>query len=246
MKKIVLLILVWALYTPTFAQFTTGTVTLTTGMSIKIDTDATTATMTLIGPSNTWLGIGFGGTSMSSASDMFIWSSSTTNRDYTSTGQSTPSPDASQSWTIVSDNVAASSRTIVATRALVSSGDFTFTNSTSSISIIYALSNSITLGQHTGTHSSRSLTRSVLGVQDLSLNTATIYPNPSNGDFVINSKSIVSKVNVYTQTGAFVKTIQFEGNATSAEINLKGLSTGVYLIELQSDSDKAWKKIIIQ
>ena len=245
MKKYLLLILICAISMPTFAQFTTGTVTLTTGFSIKIDTDATTATMTLIGPSNTWLGIGFGGTSMSSASDMFIWSSST-NRDYTSTGQSTPSPDASQSWTIVSENVAGSSRTIVATRALVSSGDFTFVNSTSSISIIYALSNTTALGQHTGAKSFKTLTRSVLGVQDLSLNAATIYPNPSNGNFVINSKSIVSKVNVYTQTGAFVKTIVFEGNATSAEINLKGLSSGVYLIELQSDSDKAWKKIIIQ
>ena len=245
MKKHFLLLLICAIYMPTFAQFTTGTITLTTGFSIKIDTDATTATMTLIGPSNTWLGIGFGGNSMSSATDMFIWNS-TTNRDYTSGGQFTPSADASQSWTIVSDNVVASSRTIVATRALVSSGDFTFTNSTSSISIIYALSNSTTLGQHTGAHSSRSLTRSVLGVQDLSLNAATIYPNPSNGDFVIKANSILTKGNVYTQTGAFVKTIVFEGNTNSAEINLKGLSSGVYLIELQSDSDKAWKKIIIQ
>ena len=244
MKKYLLLILICAISMPTFAQFTTGTVTLTTGMSIKIDTDATTATITLIGPSNTWLGIGFGGTSMSSVSDMFIWNS-TTNRDYTSGGQFTPSADAIQSWTIVSDNVAASSRTIVATRALVSSGDFTFINSATSISIIYALGSSTALGYH-ATRSIRNLTRSVLGVQDLSLNAATIYPNPSNGNFVIKANSIVSKVNVYSQTGVFVKTISFDGNSNNAEMNLNGLSSGVYLIELQSDSDKAWKKIIIQ
>ncbi|MFM9824832.1 DOMON domain-containing protein, partial [Flavobacterium sp.] len=154
MKKQVLTILALMAFIPTFAQFTTGTVTLTTGFSIKIDTDATKVTLTLIGPSNTWLGIGFGGTSMSSVNDMFIWNSSS-NRDYTpSGGQSTPSPDAVQSWTIVSDDAPSSTRTIVATRPLDSSNDFTFLNSSASISIIYALSNTQNFGEHNGNHSS--------------------------------------------------------------------------------------------
>ena len=58
-----------------FAQFTTGTVSLTANRTIKIDTNATTVTLTLTGSSTAWLGIGFGGTSMGSVSDMFIWSS---------------------------------------------------------------------------------------------------------------------------------------------------------------------------
>ncbi len=246
MKKLVFTILALVFCTQTFAQFTTGTVTLSGTFSIKIDTDATTATLTLVGPSTTWLGIGFGGTSMGSVTDMFIWNS-TANRDYTpSGGQSTPSPDATQSWTIVSDNFVSTTRTVVATRALVSSGDFTFANSSTSISIIYALSSTTTLGQHTGAHSSKILTRTALGVEDFSLNTAKIYPNPSNGNFIVNSISAVKKLNVYSQVGAFVKTIEYDGNSNQVEVNLKGLQSGVYLIELQNEQDKAWKKIIIE
>jgi hypothetical protein len=231
---------------PSFAQFTTGTVTLTGTMSIKIDTDATNVTLTLTGPKDLWLGIGFGGTMMSTATDMFIWSDAS-NRDYTSGGKATPSADASQSWTIVSDSAPSSTRTIVATRPLISSGDFTFVNSSASIPIIYGLGDDSTLGYHSnGTRSSRTLTRTALGVEDFSLNTAAIYPNPSNGNFKIEAKSPLTKLSVYTQSGTFVKTIVFEGNSNTEDVNLKNLATGVYFIELQSDSDKAWKKIIIQ
>lgn len=229
---------------PSFAQFTTGTVTLTGTMSIKIDTDATKATLTLTGPSTTSLAIGFGGLSMGAVTDMFVWSSSS-NRDYTSSGYSTPSPDAVQSWTVVSDDVVSTTRTVVATRALTSSGDYTFVNSSATIPIIYSLNGSTTFGQH-GTKGSKNLTRSALGVEDFSLNTAAIYPNPSNGNFKIEAKSPLTKLSVYTQSGTFVKTIVFEGNSNTEDVNLKNLATGVYFIELQSDSDKAWKKIIIQ
>jgi hypothetical protein len=245
MRKKLLSIIALALSLPSFAQFTTGTVTLTTGMTLKIDTDATLVTVTLTGPSNTWLGIGFGGTSMAPVTDMFIWNASAS-RDYTSSGQSTPLPDTSQSWTVVSDNVVSSSRTVVATRPLASSGDFTFSNNNSNIQIIYALSNSTIFSQHNGAKGGRTLTRSALGVEDFSLNSATVYPNPSGGNFMINSTSGVKKLNVYSQVGAFVKTFEFEGNLNQVEVSLKGLQSGVYLIELQNDSEKTWKKIIIE
>jgi Secretion system C-terminal sorting domain/DOMON domain len=245
MKKELFFILALLVCFTTFAQFTTGTVSLPSSqMTIKIDTD-TQVTLTLTGPSNVWLGVGFGGTSMSTATDMFIWSSSS-NRDYTpSGGQSTPSSDASQSWTIVSDNVVSTTRTIIATRPLTSSGDFTFVNSNSSISIIYAFGNNTTLSSHSG-RGSRTLNRSALGVEDFSLNTALVYPNPSNGNFKIESKSFLKKLTVYSQIGTLVQTIELEGNSKNNEINLKNLQAGVYLLELQSDSDKAWKKIIIE
>jgi hypothetical protein len=250
MKSKLLSIILLAFCLPTFAQFTTGTVTLTASplMTVKIDTDATTTTLTLVGPSNTWLGIGFGATSMGNIDDYFIWSSAV-NRDYsadTNDRYNTPMPDTTESWTIVSDVANTGVRTVVATRASTSSGDYTFVNSSTSIPIIYALSNSINLGRHNGTHSSKNLTRTALGVEDFSLNTAAIYPNPSNGNFKIEAKSILTKLNVYSQSGAFVKTIELDGNSNSEEVNLKDVASGVYLIELQSDSDKAWKKIIIQ
>lgn len=232
----------------TFAQFTTGTVVIgTTGISIKIDTDDSIATLTLTGPSDKWFGVGFGGTSMSAVTDMFIWSSSS-NRDYTPSGvQSIPSEDTSQNWTIVSDNAPSSTRTIVATRPLTSSGDFTFVNSSASISIIYAFGRDgdTSLSYHGG-RGSRTLIRSALGVEDFSLNSASVYPNPSNGTFKIESKSFLKKLTVYSQIGALVQTMELEGNSKNNEINLKNLQAGVYLLELQSDSEKAWKKIVIE
>ncbi|WP_396178724.1 T9SS type A sorting domain-containing protein [Flavobacterium sp.] len=246
MKQKLLLIVAIAMGFSSFAQFSTGTVTLTTGMTLKIDTNSTTVTLTLTGPSNTWLGIGFGGNSMASVSDMFIWNSSA-NRDYTPSGYSPPSPDASgsQSWTIGSDNVASGVRTVVATRNLVSTGDYTFTNSTSSIPIIFALSNNTFLSQHTGVHTSTTLTRTALDVEDFSLNASAVYPNPSTGNFRVKSKTTLDRINIYSQTGAFMKTVEGDLGANELEINVEELPKGVYLIELQNASEKSWKKIII-
>lgn len=247
MKKQVLTILAFSIFLPSFAQFSTGTpVTLgSSGMTIKIDTDATTVTMTLTGPSTTSLAIGFGGLTMVAVTDMFVWSSSPS-RDYTSSGQSTPQPDSTpnQSW-IVSDNVVSTTRTVIATRALTSTGDYTFVNSNASIPIIYSVNGSTTFGRH-GIKGSQTLIRSALGVEDFSLNSASVYPNPSNGNFKIEAKSPLTKLTVYSQIGVLIKSIDLNGNSNNEEINLKELASGVYLIELQSDSDKAWKKIIIE
>ena len=228
------------------AQFTTGTVTLTTGFTVKIDTNPTTVTLTMTGPSNTWLGIGFNGFSMAEVTDMFIWNASA-NRDYMAPGgHFTPSPDpaGSQSWTS-SDSVSGTTRTVIATRALVSAGDYTFLNDNSNINIIFALSNSTTLSQHTGVHSVQTLTRSALGIEDFSLKSSSIFPNPSNGSFNIKTKTYLTKINVYTQTGTLVKTIDITDSLETSEINIKGLQLGVYLLELQNDTEKTWRKIIV-
>jgi len=138
MKKTLLTLAFIGISTLSFGQFTTGVVNLTPARTIKIDTNATMVTMTLTAPSSVWFGIGFGGFSMAETTDMFIWSSST-NRDYMAPGgHSTPNPDAAgaQSWTITSDVVTSGVRTVVATRTLVSSGDFTFLNNNSAINII--------------------------------------------------------------------------------------------------------------
>jgi hypothetical protein len=249
MKKTLLTLAFIGISTLSFGQFTTGTVNLTPARTIKIDTNTTMVTMTLTAPSTVWFGIGFGGFSMFETTDMFIWNS-TTNRDYMAPGgHSTPNPDASgaQSWTISSDVVNAGVRTVVATRPLVSSGDFTFLNDNSAINIIYAQGSSTTLSNHgTNPHDVTTLTRTALGIEDFSLNATAVYPNPSKGIFTIQSKTSLNKVNVYTQTGTFVKTMELQSGEKSVEINLKGLQTGMYLLELQNDSEKSWKKIILE
>ena len=86
---------------------------------------------------------------------------------------------------------------------------------------------------------------STLGVEDFSLRATQIYPNPSNGEFLIKAKTTLSQVNIYSQTGAFVKTVKVEESSDATEINVKGLQTGVYLLELVNATEKSWKKIIV-
>lgn len=250
MKKRLLTALCLSVSLFSFAQFTTGTVTLTgSTRTIKIDTSPTIVTMTLTGDSTHWLGVGFNGFSMFEVTDVFIWNS-TANRDYVAPGgHSQPAPDAagSQSWTIVSDTVAAGVRTVVATRPLVSTGDYTFLNNNSAINIIFAEGSSTALAYHGGNpHDAQTLSRSALGIEDFSLNAAQIYPNPSNGEFLVKTKTNLKNISIYTQTGALVKTINVKDAGDTAEVNVHGLQKGIYLIELSNDSDKSWKKIIVE
>jgi len=249
MKKLLFTTLFLSFGLFSFAQFTTGVVSLAgSTRTVKIDTDVSTVTMTLTGDSTHWLGIGFNGFSMSEVTDMFIWNS-TANRDYVAPGgHFQPSPDASgaQSWTIVSDNVSGGTRTVVATRPLVSAGDYTFLNNNSSINIIFSEGSSTTIGYHgSNPHAPQTLTRSALGIEDFSLSASLVYPNPSKGNFSIISKSIVEQVSIYTLTGEFVKALK-TGSENSGQINVEGLSAGVYLIELKGANQKAWKKVVIE
>jgi hypothetical protein len=151
MKHLLTLAFVFLCNVMLFAQFESPVTTLGgSGMTAKFETNATTVTLTLTGPENNYLAVGFGGTTMSTVNDAFIWNS-TPDRDYTMSGSQTgPSPDAatSQHWTIVSDNVAAGTRTVVATRDLTTPGDYAFTNAAGSSSIIYATTTSTTLTYH--------------------------------------------------------------------------------------------------
>jgi hypothetical protein len=229
------------------AQFSTGTVVLSgSSRTIKIDTNATTVTLTLTGSSTAWLGVGFGGSFMSTVTDMFIWNS-TSDRDYTPSGsQSEPNPDATQDWIINTDNIAASVRTVVATRALATAGDYTFTNDSTPISIIFAEGSSTVLGYHNSNpHGAQTLSRSALGVEDFSLNATQIYPNPTTGDFFVKTKTNLEKINIYSQTGSFLKTYDVKDSNDGVEVNINGMQMGVYLIELVNGKEKTWKKIIV-
>lgn len=227
-----------------FAQFTTGEVTLEGTFTAKIDTNVGGVTLTLKGPDTSYLAIGFGGSTMSTARDMFIWSANA-NRDYSSSGQGTPSADSAvnQSWT-VTDNVVSGVRTVIATRALVSTGDFTFVNNNTDIAIIWALGSGTNLVYHSS-RGAATLSRTSLGLEDFSLNAASVYPNPASGEFFIKAKTNLSKVKLYTHLGALIKTIDVINDTRDISVDITGIQAGVYLLELQNDSEKSWKKVIV-
>lgn len=240
-------------------QKSTGMVDLlsNTKANLLLDAGTNTATLTLVGPNDRWFALQFGsfevGDGMAQGQDVVYWNNVAVVDCVHNDIGVMPTIEGTNSWTTVSNNdntPSAGLRTVVATRAL-NTGDandyaFNFSNTT----IDFAFSRRSNAGYTLNSHgfSNRGYLINVpltpLGVEDFSLNASTIFPNPSNGNFTVKAKANLEKINVYSQTGAFIKTIDADSN--EVEVKLNGLATGVYLIELQNATEKSWKKIIIK
>jgi hypothetical protein len=224
-----------------------------TNATITLNNNTQIASLTLIGPSDRWLAAQFGSFSggMEAGSDV-VYFDGTNLVDATHGGIGvTPIADVLNNWTVTSNIVNSGIRTIVATRPFNSPDatdyDFVFSNATIGIAIAQGNTPSFTLAYHGADNriSNTAVPFTTLGVEDFSLNATQIYPNPSNGDFSVQSKTALSLVNIYTQTGAFVKTIVSD-DENNAVVNVNGLATGVYLLELVNPTEKVWKKVIVK
>lgn len=122
-------------------QIALSELTSGSGMYFGAQMTPTTITVTVKGPSDRFLGFGFGA-NMSSG-DAIIWSTLGSGaaplqlRDHTMTGHQEPAVDAQQDWTVISNDVVSGSRMIVASRALNTgeSNDivFNFSNTTQNL-----------------------------------------------------------------------------------------------------------------
>ncbi|WP_294287804.1 T9SS type A sorting domain-containing protein [uncultured Chryseobacterium sp.] len=247
MKK-VLLTLSMAAASLFSAQFySSGVVSLpAAGMTVKLDTNATTVTITLTGDSNSMLGIGFGNVGMASGSDGFIYNSSA-NRDYTFVGYNTPTADPSQDWTQTSNTVSGSTRTVVATRSLAGgSGDFAIQNAPGSINIFYARTGgSQAIAYHAaGTRGLATLTMgSVLATGEVAAEPkkVVLYPNPAKETFTFKSAEKIKNVDIYEATGRKVKSVKIDGK----EINISELKSGNYYLEITlKDGSTVFEQLI--
>ena len=78
-------------------------------------------------------------------------------------------------------------------------------------------------------------------------NSVVIYPNPSNGNFIISSPSPVKNqtVRVINTLGEIVfKSSLF--NESQKEINLRNVSPGIYFVEIAGDEGNTVKKLIVR
>ncbi len=73
-------------------------------------------------------------------------------------------------------------------------------------------------------------------------NSVLLYPNPVSDILTIDSKTPISKVEIYTVLGKKVKEI----NSEFKSIRINDLSNGVYIIRIYSDKDYTVKKLIIK
>ncbi len=89
--------------------------------------------------------------------------------------------------------------------------------------------------------------QAVGGVNDSLLNDAiTIYPNVVEDSFAINNASNLglTSINVFDINGRVVKSISLDNFVGRKEINVSNLSSGVYLVEVNSNESKVVKKFI--
>lgn len=259
MKKITLLGILAISLSGFAQQKSTGDVSLSTNMTANLTLNNTTskATLKLTGPSDRWFALQFGnfgtGGGMESGED-FVYFNGTTLVDGNHVGYAQfPNTDASQSWTMTSNTVASGIRTIIAERNL-SSGDandyaFNYANTTIDFAWARRSNAGYALNNHGGTNRGYNVSvplSASLGVDDFGLKAAAIYPNPSNGNFRIETKTGLDQINVYSLIGTLIQTIEVKDKSNTVEVSLKNLQSGVYLIELQNDQDKTWKKIVIK
>ena len=239
MKK-TLLILFLITSSSLFAQsFSTGTQTLSSGLTanINIDNDTGTTTLTLAGPSNKWFGIGFGNSNMN-GTDIFMTDGSSILDAYsTSNGQ--PQADSSQEsgdWTLVSNTVSSGTRTIVATRAndTGNSNDYTFSASAGSLTVIWAIGSSTTYAYHS-IRGATALSVS-LGISENNLLSFEMYPNPVSDVLNIQLPTGTEKaeVSVFDYTGRLVSSKTISSNDTA--IDVQKISKGIYMIRVAANN----------
>ena len=224
-----------------------GIITLNSLMTLKIDKNLTSSsvTLTLTGPSDKWFGVGFNAfAAMTNGTDCLYYSSSLV--DSKITGQSTPTTDATNEWAISSNTVSGTTRTLVLTRNFVGgTGDYTFAYNDNSLNMIWAYGSGLTMSQH-AIRGSTAL-GFTLGIEDFSsLDKITIAPNPSNGIVTIskNNQTTISKVTVFDINAKVLKVIDSELNLEAIQIDLSKFSKGVYFVEISNDTDKVVRKII--
>ena len=253
MRKITILLFALGCINGYSQSKSTGVINLTSNMTatFTLNNSTSKATLVLTGPSDRWFALGLGvysGFSMVSG-DVIVYSTSLTDRNFV--GTSAPSSDSSQDWTTISNTVISGIRTLTLERSLTNSdtNDFQLPyDSTNSISLAWARSSSASTSLAYHGSSNRGFasgTFTTLGTDDFSLNASSVFPNPTSGDFFVKTKTILNRVNVYTQTGVLVKTIEVTDNSNEVEVKISGLQSGIYFLELQNDSEKSWKRVIV-
>ena len=85
-----------------------------------------------------------------------------------------------------------------------------------------------------------------LSVEDLTLTTFKIVPNPNNGTFVIEMNTIVSNAIVIIQdiNGKAIQSSIFTGAAFEA--NLTSFTPGIYIVKIQSENSIAIERMVIR
>lgn len=74
----------------------------------------------------------------------------------------------------------------------------------------------------------------------------SIFPNPNNGKFIINSSIQISSFEIYNALGNRIEFKFLLQPQTSHEIDLQGIEKGIYILKINEGSKTYSRKIIVQ
>lgn len=243
MQKITLLVLLF--YLSGFSQSkSTAIIALNANMTAKFTLDNATSKVTLVltGPSDKWSSLGIGTASSTTSGDVFVYTASVTDNS------SSTNPNGE--WNTISNTVSSGKRTVTLERTLTNNdlNDLQLAfDTTNSIDVVWSRSGSaIATAPNVNRGSTTAVFTATLGVDAFSFyDEVLVYPNPSSGEVFIKSKTNVSKISVYSQTGVLVKTVNIDNHSNEIKVNVSDLPKTVYIFELQNDFEKTWKKVIV-
>jgi len=87
----------------------------------------------------------------------------------------------------------------------------------------------------------------VLGTESVLNSSIKVYPNPTNGKFIIeNSDGIIKSIQVSDVLGKNIYKQIFKNNTQSSQINLSEANAGMYVIFIETDMGTTTKKLIIK
>lgn len=238
-----------------FAQtYSTGPMQFDTNYGAQIDVNSTSnvVTLTLTGPSDRYLGIGFDTVNMLTAGkDCLIFNgTSLTDRSFNgNTG--TPALDGVQDWTIASNNVNFGVRTLVATRARVATAanDFTFPAAAGPLQLVWSRgdNNGFNLQYHGGAGRSAFSSNLTLGNNQFEKQSFQMFPNPAKGFVTIAMPSDLTtkgELKMYDISGRVVKVQTISELET--QINTSELQTGNYLVVVRTEFGNSTKQLAIE
>ncbi|WP_442787513.1 T9SS type A sorting domain-containing protein [Flavobacterium suncheonense] len=255
MKKITFLIMILLLATAgLFAQtYSTGTVSFfgggpTTAYSGKVDVTSTTVTVTLTGPSGSFLGIGFDATNLMDdvGKDVLIFDGTNmTDRSFDGVGVTPPTD--TQNWTVQSSTVVSGVRTVVATRNRVATEgtDYTFPLAAQPLHLTFARGTSLTVTYHGLGNCGSTIANLTLGTDSFAMEALKMYPNPSKEFVNIELPQLVTDANVkfYDLLGRVVKTSNV--TAEDSRIETSDLGSGSYVVKIKTSVGEGTRTLVI-
>jgi hypothetical protein len=241
--------------------------------NLTLNSATSKATLVMSGPSDRWFAVQFTknmsvkATAMRPGFDVVYWNGTKIVDAAFVEEFVTVENDAQDDWKLVGtpmlNTPSAGLVTVTVERAFDTgdANDYVFTYSDTSIGFSWARKSATsTAGFVPGSHGSTNATTGVnpnagyannvpftgtLGTEDFTLNATTISPVPSKGVVTLKTTTSLEKINIYSQTGALLKT-QAVNSVEATQVEVKDLATGIYLLELVNAKDNAWKKIIIE